>query len=242
MGTKNNTTSTNSYNAGSLSNYQNLATSSGSQLASQISNPTNNQVYNGQKGQLNSFLQAGSKAFSGTLANQAGALGTSGHSQSPTFASNFNLATAGIGNNSLLLGAAQNRQTALGAGMNFRPLQTGGTQTEQLTGLGTAVPAITAGVAAAASTYSAYNSNKKQPNMTTAQMTQGSGYGISGGGPGSGSYDVPQAPDSSMMGAFDGGDAGGINQFLMDSNTNSEGQIGDFGLDPDSLEAPNEGW
>lgn len=245
MGTKNNTSSTNSYNPASLSNYQNLATSSGSQLSSQISSPTNNRVYNGQQGQLNSFLNAGAKAFSGTLSNQGGALGSNGRGVQPTFASNFNLSTAGIGRNSLLLGAAQNRQTALGAGMNFRPLQTGGTQTEQTTGTGTIVPVLTAAATAAASAYSAY-SKQQDNNMTNSQMTQGSAdspaYGISGGGPGSGSYDVPQAPDSSMMGASDSGDAGGVNQFLMDANTNSEGQMGDFGLDPDSLEAPNEGW
>ena len=248
MGTKNTTQSTNSYNPASLSNYQNLATSSGSQLSSQIASPYNNQVYNGQKGQLNSFLSAGAKAFSGTLSNQGAALGSNGRGIQPNFASNFNLATAGIGNNSLLLGAAQNRQTALGAGMNFRPLQTGGTQTQQLTGAGTWIPTIAAGAGAAANAYASFNPN--QSNMSNAQMTTGYGpgqtapTGPSGGGPGSGSYGVPDAPDSQMMGASFSDDPGGVSQFMMDANTNSEGEINpNFSTGGNDLEDPSmEGW
>jgi hypothetical protein len=158
MGTKNTTTSTNQYNPQSLSTYQALQGPSSNAQQGFISTPYNNSTYNAQKAQggiLNTAAQAGR---AGVSSNQAGALGTGQGAQVGLGLSNnlTNSMTSGRTNSALMMGAAQLRQQALGSAMNYRPLQTGGTQTQTTGGLGTWLAPIIGGVAAAAKGASSF--------------------------------------------------------------------------------------
>jgi hypothetical protein len=230
MGTKNNTTSTNQYNQPSLNDYQTLATQSGAQLGSQISNPYNNSVINGQRAVAAPMVAASRANAGATSANQMSALGTSGGSSYSSFAganlTRFNAGTTAQANNNLLLGAVNNRNTALGSAMSFRPLQTGGTQVQSTTGSGTwvgaAVGAAGAGLSAyqAASNASAAGSNGgggdvpngSDDNGMSSFATSPGEEGQFSGGTGTGTYTAPD-PDAMNWGGASpslGDNVGGV--------------------------------
>lgn len=125
MSTKQVSTTQNAYNPQSLANYQQNVTQGGNMTAQNISNPYGNAQYMAGQAQ-------GANA-SGVLANQmSGMAGGAAQAQMK---------------NSLLMGAANTRNQAIGSAMNFRPLQTGGTSTQSLGGAGAwAAPVIGAGL------------------------------------------------------------------------------------------------
>lgn len=169
MGTKNTTQSTNQYNPQSLSTYQALQGPSSNMQQGFISNPYNNSTYNAQKAQGGILNTAAQTGRAGVSSNQAGALGTGQGAQAGLGMSNSltNSMTSGRTNSALMMGAAQLRQQALGSAMNYRPLQTGGTQTQTTGGLGTWLAPIIGGAAAAAKGYqSATNSYDQQASQS----------------------------------------------------------------------------
>lgn len=213
MSTKNVTQSTNAYNPQSLSTYQNLQGPATGQLSQQITNPQNN-----------SFMQrlrnSGSIASAGFSRGPANGFNPS--ASSPSNSAAFGRAVAGYGaqtNNALTIGGAQMRNQALSAAMQYRPLQTGGTQVQSTTGLGTwLTPLIGMGMSAAGAAFG-------MPGLGKGLM-QGGG---SGGDPVGSQYSGPSMPG---YGGSDtpegyGGSNGGDSVWGMDDNSSS-GDSGDF--------------
>jgi hypothetical protein len=234
MGTKKNTTSTNQYNPASLNDYQTLATQSGAQLGSQISSPYNNSVINNQRATVAPMVAAQRANTSSTSANQMGALGTSGGSRYSGYAgasaTRFNAGTTAQASNNLLLGAVNNRNTALGAAMSFRPLQTGGSQVQSTTGAGTWVApligAAGAGLSAAMQNPNFNGSNSSDssvPNGTdangmTSYATAPGEQGQFSGGTGTGApMDMPSQDDAMGWG---GSEAPGDMNSITDGDFN----------------------
>lgn len=173
MGTKATTSTTNAYNAPSMSAYNTLAPMGANTLGSEISQPYNNTVFNANKAIGSAANVASNLGSRATLSNNLGALGTSGGTGFSGYAGStvgrFGAATTAQTNNALLMGAASNRNQALGSAMGFRPLQTGGTQTQQLTGTGTWLPSVLGAGVAGASAF--------MPNQPTQQQqNQAAGY------------------------------------------------------------------
>jgi len=138
MSTKNTTTSTNSYAPGSLGTYESLQGPATQAIGNQISNPNGSQLMLGLRG----FGQGAIGGFSRGLPAASGG-GSNGAAYSRSQAT-----IGGQFNQNLLLGGAQLRNQAIGAAMNYRPLQTGGTQVQSTYGAGTwAGPLIGAGLA-----------------------------------------------------------------------------------------------
>jgi hypothetical protein len=207
MGTKAQTTSTNSYNPQSLSTYQSLQAPSANMQSAFITSPYNNNTYNQAKSASSQVQGAGANARS-QAGNQVGnALGTSA-SSTVGLNQTANLLTgqiAGQTNTTLNIGAAGLRQTALGSAMNYRPLQTGGTQTQTTGGLGAwltpiigaatagaqgLIPQSSAGSNAGPWSTSQYSS-ALQSSANSPFMASG-GYGQPGGYSPTG--DAPQMP------------------------------------------------
>lgn len=158
MGTKQTTTTTNQFSPAGMSTYNALQGPMSSLLNSNISSPYNNTGFNTRMAQ-GTAANRGFGASAGASTRQANsALGTTGG----TAFNNYQTASQGRANaanqgqmsNNLILGAAQNRNQSLSAAMNYRPLQTGGTQVQQTSGLGTWLPqVIGAGISAAGTAF-----------------------------------------------------------------------------------------
>jgi hypothetical protein len=153
MGTKQTTTSTNQYSPTGMATYNALQAPATGLLNSNINNPYNNTGFNTRMAQ-GTMANTGFGNAAGASTQQANsALGTTGGAAFNNYQAasqgRANAANQGQMTNSLLLGAAQNRNQSLTAAMNYRPLQTGGTQTQQTSGLGTWLPqVIGAGISA----------------------------------------------------------------------------------------------
>lgn len=155
MGTKNVTTSQNQYNPLSMQTYNSMLPTASNALMSEISNPYSNMFFNNQLGMMNQ--QIGAMGASGQAATNQSlqARGINPNSPMAAFMSRQNAmgtqAQQAQGYNNLLLNAANMRQSAISGAMNYTPLQTGQTQTQQTTGLGTWLPQL-AGAAMGAAT------------------------------------------------------------------------------------------
>lgn len=199
MGTKAQTTSTNSYNPQSLSTYQSLQGPAANTLASQISNPYNNSVFNQAKSSAAQVQGAGSQARQQTSNQVGNALGTSGGSAQIALNQTANLLNGqitGQTNNTLNIGAAGLRQSALAAAQNYRPLQTGGTQTQTTSGVGTWLsPLVQAGASAYNSYQQAGQGNQSNNSQAYSQgnIDQSASSPFTAGNAGE-SYDGGSAP------------------------------------------------
>lgn len=154
MSTKQTTTSTNAYNSQSMGQYNSLQSGYGGLLQQYMNNPMSavSGIYNqsGQMAQQNAAL-LGQSAMSNLTGNQAAA-GFGGVNMPAYMASQIaaqNRATSGMQANAFLQNNLARNQAALGvqqfgasqAGM-YRPLQTGGTQTQTQGGLGSWLPQV----------------------------------------------------------------------------------------------------
>lgn len=202
MGTKSTTSTTNQYNTQSNNAYNALAPAGANQLGSEISSPYNNNVINGQRAIAAPANYAANIGTRATLSNNLGALGTSGGTGYSNYAGNtvgrFGSATVAQTGNSLLMGAASNRNQALGSAMGFRPLQTGGTSTQQITGTGTWLPTVLgAGVAGAQAFAQSQQAPAVGGNMSPQMWANGfadaNSQGPTGGGAGSQNFQTPVA-------------------------------------------------
>jgi hypothetical protein len=129
-----------------MSTYNALQGPASSLLNSNISSPYNNTGFNTRMA-MGTQTNAGLGASAGASTRQANtALGTTGGGAFTNYQNaaqgRANAANQGRMANNLILGAAQNRNTSLNAAMNYRPLQTGGTQVQQTSGLGTWLPQV----------------------------------------------------------------------------------------------------
>ena len=150
MSTTKTTTSSqqNQYDPGSMSTYQNLTGAGGQAISDEIRNPYGNMFFNQQLQMMR--RQQGQSQLQGqqSLQQRAQAMGI--NPSSPQYFSQLNKlqrqgeAGEAQGYGNLLLNAANLRQGAIGAAMNYRPLQTGqtGKQTESTGGLGTWLPQV----------------------------------------------------------------------------------------------------
>jgi hypothetical protein len=140
MSTTKTTTSSTNFNPGSVNTYNSLIGSAGSALTQNINNPTSNSFFQSQVGNMSSAVNTMGANSNAALVQRSNALGIS--QNSPAFAAQMGqnqrqvMANQGQGYNNLLLGALGTRMQSLNTAMNFRPLQTGGTQVQSTGGLG----------------------------------------------------------------------------------------------------------
>jgi hypothetical protein len=212
MGTKNTTTTTNQYSPAGMTAYNALQAPATGALNSNITNPYGNAFFNQQKNAAGSAATTFGNARYNANAAAGTALGTSGgpglNSAFNNYNTRGNAAISGAMNNSLLMGAANNRNASLSAAMNYRPLQTGGTQVQQTSGLGTWLPQVIGmGIGAATSAFGLPDPLKFSSPSSQASFGQwaGSGFGGAPSSPGSGGGATPTAPDL--------GDPNGTNAF-----------------------------
>lgn len=181
MSTKQTTTSTNAYNPQSMGQYNALQSGYGGLLQQYMNNPMSavSSIYNqsGQMAQQNAAL-LGQSAMSNLVNNQAAA-GFGGTNMPAYMASQIaaqNRATSGMQANAFLQNNLARNQAALGvqqfgasqAGM-YRPLQTGGTQTQMQSGLGSWLPQVAGlGLAAGMSAFSMPKPSGGQSNASFA--------------------------------------------------------------------------
>lgn len=194
MSSKNVTTSTNQYDPNSLATYRNLQGPATTQLGQQITNPNSNPL-------MNRLRQQGSIASAGL--NRGPGVPTSG-SNGAAFSrgvSSFGAQT----NNNLLIGGAQMRNQAIGASMNYRPLQTGGKQVQSTSGLGTWLPSV---IGAGLSTFGI-----KTPLKNNSGDPVGSQYS----GPSMPGYGGSDFPSEYSGGDSSSGGVGGSNDYGNDS-------------------------
>lgn len=146
MGTKQTTSTTNQFSPTGMATYNGLQGPMSTLLNQNINSPYNNTGFNTRMAS-GTAANTGFNASAGASTRQANsALGTTGGGAFTNY-QNASQARAGAANqgqmtNNLLLGAAQNRNQSLMAAMNYRPLQTGGTQVQQTSGLGTWLPQV----------------------------------------------------------------------------------------------------
>jgi hypothetical protein len=147
MGTKNTTTTGDVFNQGALNTYNSLQGPATGQLSSNMSNPQGNQLSTSlfNTGAATA-KQLGAESFLDANANSAAL--RSGPSSSTTAAgTRAGAAMSGSTWNALSVGAQQRAQTSTAAAMQYRPLQTGGTNVQSTSGTGTwLTPLIGAGL------------------------------------------------------------------------------------------------
>lgn len=147
MSTQNKTQTTNAYNATSMGVYGGFQPYIQSGMQDYASNPLTSNWFNQQLGyqrragqvQGNSMNQgtAWNQNAIGNIANPNAYLASQqAHNQRSA------LARQGQGFNNLLLNANQVRMSALNAQQNYRPLQTGQTQIQSVSGLGSWLPQV----------------------------------------------------------------------------------------------------
>lgn len=158
MGTQNKTESTAQFNPQSMGQYNQLQGTIGSSLQGDISDPFHSMLFNTQLGMQRQANQAQFGGQQQALLQRSQALGV--NPQSPQYAymlnqlQRQNSSNTAQGYNNLLLQASQRRQQSLGMAESYRPLQTGQTQVQSQSGLGTWLPQL-AGAAIGAATMGA---------------------------------------------------------------------------------------
>lgn len=146
MSTQNKTESTASFDPGSMGVFSGLTKAFGRATEEDINDPYSSMFFNQQLARGNQAQQSQASAGNQALLQRAQALGI--NPSSPLFAMMMQQQQRGnMGNQSdmfqnLLLQASQLRQQAIGRAGSFRPLQTGQTQTQTQSGLGTWLPQV----------------------------------------------------------------------------------------------------
>jgi hypothetical protein len=139
----------------SMGVFQGFQPQFGKAVSSEVTDPYSNMFFNQQLGMQQEAFGAGASARTQALLQRAQALGI--NPSSPAYFSQLNQLQRQMdsersgGFNQLLLQAGQLRQGALGMMGAYRPLQTGQTQTQTQSGLGTWLPQV-AGMAIKAGT------------------------------------------------------------------------------------------
>jgi hypothetical protein len=145
-GTKKTTDTTNKYDPQSMSNFHLLNASGTSVMQDYMKDPLKASYFQNQVGMMNRFSQqVGARGLNALLGR--GMLGGGG--AMPGWM-NSNIARIGRSTGAMqsqnvltaLMNAEQRRSQAAGQALNNRPLQTGATQTEQTSGLGTWLPQV----------------------------------------------------------------------------------------------------
>lgn len=178
MPTKTTNTNTNSYNPGSLSNFNSFLTTGARVLNQNVQDPTkqigfNQRLQMGNQNLFNMFhnrnSQIGSRAslFGGQVP---------GFLQSQLNNNSRGLAGAQASNfNQNLLYADRLRQQSADAMLNYRPLQTGGTQTQQQSGSGTWLsPIVSAGLRIATGDFGSSKPSGGGPSPSYSGLYPGS--------------------------------------------------------------------
>lgn len=208
MGTQNTTQSTNQYNQGSMGVFNQMQGGIGSNLQDFMNNPMQSSFFNtqlqmaqkanAQRGSANNQMllqNSRTGGYNGNLpAFMQSQLAQQNRSTSANNANSFN---------NLLLGANQLRFGATQSAMNYKPLQTGNTNVQSQTGLGTWLPQL-AGAA-----------------MSAATMGMGGGM-TGGGGQGGGFYSGANSGPQGMSNPFSGVSGGNM----------GVGPAPDFGSNP----------
>jgi len=158
MSTQNKTQSTAQFNQGSMGAFNQFTGSGSNALLSEINDPYSNMAFNTQLQMGNRALQQQQGMGNQALLQRMGASGI--NPSSPLYQSQLGMMQRqGMANqsgmyNNLLLNASQLRQQAIYQALGYKPLQTGMTNVQTQSGLGTWLPqvagmAIKGGMAAA---------------------------------------------------------------------------------------------
>jgi hypothetical protein len=140
MPTTNTTTSSTTFNQNSMNSYNQLNGSYTNAIQQEISDPTNNMFFNNQLGMGQGAINQRAASANQALLQRSQSLGISpnsgiyqqqmGQLQRSKMQQNSQLY------NNLLLQAGQMRQSAIQGAGSYRPLATGGTQTQSQGGIG----------------------------------------------------------------------------------------------------------
>lgn len=147
MSTKNTTTSAGTFNQGSMNTYNALQPGVQSNLQQFMTNPLQSSFFNTQLQMADKQNQAAFGANNSALLQNQAAGGSVGnvnaYTQSNLLRNQRALSSANSNSfNNLLLGANQLRLGATQQAQSYRPLQTGGTQTQTQGGLGSWLPQL----------------------------------------------------------------------------------------------------
>src|SRR6266576_620145 len=146
MSTQNKTQSTNQYDSGSMGTFGGLNKSFGSAVQGEIDNPYGNPFFNLQQARGNQAVNAQNSSGQQAMMQRAQALGI--NPNSPQFAammnqsSRWNMGLQSDMQSNLMLQAANMRQGAIGMAGQYKPLQTGHTDVQTQSGLGTWLPQL----------------------------------------------------------------------------------------------------
>lgn len=155
MSTKKTTTTTNAYDPTAMGAYDSQVSAGSSALLGEINNPTGNMFFQQQQQmgnlQNSASAQSQNQVTQQNLSQQGISPGSPLYQQMMNQNQRSQMATQAQSNNNLLLNAGNLRQSAINSAMSFNPLQTGGTQTQTSSGLGTWLPQV-AGAAIGAGT------------------------------------------------------------------------------------------
>src|SRR6267378_600702 len=146
MSTQNQQTSTSSFDPGSMGVFQGLQPQFGQAISSEITDPYSNLFFNTQLGRQQQANQQQMSSGQQALLQRMQSMNM--NPNSPFYQSQLNklqrqgMANTSGGFNNLLMQAAQLRQQALGMAGSYRPLQTGQTNIQSQSGLGSWLPQI----------------------------------------------------------------------------------------------------
>jgi hypothetical protein len=195
-----------------MSQYNQLQPIFGNQVQSEISDPYSNSFFNTQLAMQRQNVAQSQSSANRALIQRTQSLG--GNVNSPLFQQQLmqqqrqGMASNAQGYNNLLLQAGQFRQQALGMAGSYRPLQTGSTNTQTQSGLGTWLPQLAGAAIGAAGMFatggasgagSMFKGANGAPNAPTAQMFDTSQAPDIGGG---NSPWLNYSPGQSMTGNF----------------------------------------
>jgi hypothetical protein len=146
MSTKRTTTSTNVFDPTAEGGYNMLQGQSTGANQQNISNPYNNAFFNQQRTMGNAFLNQQSISSGQQIGQNLQSMGLSQSGPLASFlqrrAQFSQMSNQANLNNNLLLNAANTRQQSIGAGLSYNPQQTGSTNTQYQSGLGTWLPQL----------------------------------------------------------------------------------------------------
>lgn len=193
-------TTTNSYDPGSMANYQSLNQTGSNALLQNINNPTGNMAFQQQQQMQNLQNSNQYGQAQQALAQRSQAQGMNPSSpmmaQQQTQLANQNSASGAQGYNSLLLNASNMRQSSINSAMSNTPLQTGQTQTSS--GLGTWLPQVAGAALGAAAGVATGGATTAMGSMSNLGSTFGANTSTSTSTAAAPSY--YSAPDEAMSG------------------------------------------
>lgn len=212
MSTQNTQTSSSQFDPNSMGVFQGLTKTYGSAIQDEIQNPYSNMFFNMQQARGNQAINAQNASGQQSMIQRAQAMGMDPHS--PAFmqmlnqSSRFNQGRQSDMMQNLLLQAQQLRQGAIGQAGAYRPLQTGQTQTQKQSGLGTWLPQL-AGAALGMG-------GKILSGKMAGGGDSGGGSSFFGGGAGTQGGYTPQDFQGSGMFASGQGQFGGLQPTSFD--------------------------